>query len=195
MNRQRSWIVPCALLLALALSGRVEAGETVVAATPAADSPEAVIEVYAGAMRGGQFQKAAEVMDPEGLEWMRATVIQFVEGVDPSEQKEVLRVFGGVDDMAALRKLSPAAFFGSFFGAVVSANPEMIEAMGSARMVPIGSVPEGEVVHVVCRTSVDVSGLKVSKVEVVSLKRVDGRWRVLIPESMKGIFQALNAPK
>ncbi len=192
MHRQRKWIVPGVLILALVLSSRVEASEPAVAA-PVAASPEAVIQIYLGALTSGQYLKAAETLDPEGLEWLRSNFLPLVEGISQEEQKEILRIFGDVPDLAALRKLSPAEFFAALLGGFINLDPRVAEGMGSATMVPIGSVPEGDVVHVVCRTSVGMVGINLSKVEVISLKRVDGNWRVILPEAMKGIVQAMGS--
>jgi hypothetical protein len=57
----------------------------------------------------------------------------------------------------------------------------------SSSLTPIGSVPEGDLVHVVCRAKLGLMGADTTKMEVVTLKRSNGSWRVLSNGDLEGL--------
>ena len=192
-----SGVLCCALSLAGARARAAEppASPAPAAASAATASPESVVQGYLETMKAGQFVKMAELMHPEALEKFRAMMLSIVDETKTSEEDNPLRLFRGVKDVAALKKLSPAEFFAAFFGGLMDLSPAMKDALGSGSMgmTPIGSVPEGDVLHVVCRTTAGVEGVNITKMEVISLKRAGGNWRVLLSGEMEGIAQALRA--
>jgi hypothetical protein len=189
MNR-RNPLLPCALLFVLSLVG-VSARA---ADSPASSSPEFVVQSYLQAVQSGQYLAVAELMHPEALEKFQAMMLPLVEEAEGADQPEVLLLFRGVSDVAALKKLSRAELFAAFFGGVTDLNPGVKEvlASGSLSITPIGSVPEGDILHLLCRTAVSMDGINLNKMEVVSLKRSTGSWRVLLSGEMEGIAQAMR---
>ncbi len=200
MISRRALFLPGVLYCALLLSGTLaRAAEPPAspppAASPAPASPESVVQSYLETMKAGQFVKMAELMHPEALEKFRTMMLAFVDEAKPDGEDNPLQFFQGVKDVASLKKLSPTEFFASFFGGLMDLNPGVKDALGSASMgmTALGSVPEGDVLHVVCRTSAGVEGLSVTKMEVLSLKRAGGNWRVLLSGEMEGLAQSLRA--
>lgn len=189
MRSRENPIHPSAFFLLLALSGTlVQALEP-----PSPSSPESVVQAYVAAMKAGQYAQTAEFMHPEALEKFRTMMLPLVEAsAGTDEEKGLLAFFRGVKDVEALKKLSPAEFFAAFFAGLAESSPGMKEALSSASTTVIGSVPEGDVIHVVSRTSVGVEGIGLSKMEVVSLKRAGEDWRVLLSGNIEGIAQALK---
>lgn len=185
---QKNPIFLHAILFVLSLAAFAQAADS-----PAPSSPESVAESYLQALKAGQYLPAAELMHPEALEKFRAMVLPVVEESAGGDQTEsLLPLFRGASNIAALKKFSPAEFFAAFLGAITDANPGMKEALASGSLTMIGSVPEGDTIHVVCRTAGTVEGITFSKMEVVSLKRSTGSWRVLLSGEMEGIVQALR---
>lgn len=174
-----------ALLLALALSGAPAR-----AAEPAA-SPESVVQSYTAALQAGDYLKSTDLMHPEALEKFRGMLLPVIESAG-EQSVQLLALFQGVADIPALKKLSPAQFFASFLGGLTAANPAVLQALSSGNMTPLGSVAEGDLLHVVCRTSLDFQGIKVNKMNVVSLKRAAGGWRVLLSGEIEGMAEALR---
>lgn len=177
------------LLLALSLSGALlQAAEP-----PAAESPDSVVQRYGAAIKANDYLKAAELMHPEALEKFKALLLPLLDVPQEDKERGALALFRGAKDVAAVKKLPPAEFFASFLGGIADSAPLIKDALGSANMSPIGSVPEGDVLHVVCRTSVMVKGISLTKLEVVSLKRSAGNWRVLLSAELEGMAQILGA--
>ncbi len=189
MRSRKNHIHPLPVFLLLALSATlVHALEP-----PSPSSPESVVQEYVAAMKAGQYPRTAELMHPEALEKFRTMMLPLVEASAGTEAEQGLLVFfRGVKNAEALKKLSPAEFFAAFFAGLAETSPAMKQALASASTTVIGSVPEGDVVHVVSRTSVTAEGIGINKMEVVSLKRVGESWRVLLSGEIEGIAQALK---
>lgn len=192
MSSQKTQFRLLAFLVVLSFFGSLaQAAEPV-----ASPSPESVVGSYLEAMKAGQYLESAKLMHPEALEKFRTVLLPLAEAEQESGEANpadsLLALFRGVPDVAALKKLPPAEFFAAFFGGVTDANPMLKEALASGSMTAIGSVPEGDTIHVVCRTSAAVEGISISKMEVVSLKRSAGEWRVLLSGEIEGMAQALR---
>lgn len=194
MHVSKNTILLFSLLLLLSLSGAfAQTAKPAPAPAPAAPSAESVVQSYLETLKSGDFQKSAELMHPEALEKFRSLLIPLVEAAaDAKAEESLLPLFKGVSDVAALKKLSPAGFFAAFFNGIAEVNPMIKDALASGNMTVLGSVPEGDVLHVVCRTSVKVEELSIAKMEVMSLKRHEGNWRVLLSGEMEGLAQALS---
>jgi hypothetical protein len=190
MSPRKNELLVFLLLLVFSFSGALAQA----AAPPAAESPESVVQRYTAAMKAGDYQKTAELMHPEALEKFRNLLLPLLDvpqGAD--KEQSALPLFRGAKDVAAVKKLSPTEFFASFMGGLIDSEPLLKDALGSAGMTPIGSVPEGDVLHVVCRTSVAVQGVSLSKLEVVSVKRSAGNWRILLSGELEGMAELLRA--
>ncbi len=68
----------------------------------------------------------------------------------------------------------------------------MKETLASGSLAPIGSVPEGDLIHVVGRANGKLGGKGFNKLEVVSVKRVGENWRVLLSGQMEAMTQVLG---
>jgi len=181
-------ILPCALLVVLSLAGvSVQAAEP-----PASPSPESVVQSYAQALQSGRYLALAELMHPEALEKFQSMMLPLFDAAKGDDAAGLLALFRGVPDVAALKKLSRTEFFAAFFGGIIGGGEGVKEVLASVSMTPLGSVPEGDVLHFVCRSAVATDGVSISKLEVVSLKRSAGSWRVLLSGEVEGVAQALR---
>ena len=57
----------------------------------------------------------------------------------------------------------------------------------------LGSIPEGEVVHVVTRVQIGVGVLAVRQMEVISVKPAGEVWRVMLTGQIEGFAQMVRA--
>jgi hypothetical protein len=57
----------------------------------------------------------------------------------------------------------------------------------------LGSVAEGATLHVVYRYSTELLGTSVSKVQVLSVKKDELGWRLLLPTDAADIVNAVNS--
>jgi hypothetical protein len=77
--------------------------------------------------------------------------------------------------------------------AMVSMTPGMDAMFRTATATILGTVPEDDVVHVVYRMHMEMSGTEISKIAVAPFKPYEGEWRGLLTGEMEGIIQGIKA--
>jgi hypothetical protein len=85
------------------------------------------------------------------------------------------------DDEAVLRMLT----------GIQAEVPGLLSSLVSRRTETLGAVPEGERRHVVYRTQAQVSG-SVPENRVMTLERVDGRWKVVDAQDLRVLHTAIR---
>ena len=100
------------------------------------------------------------------------------------ETGEMARMFLGVESADAAVEMSPAQTFETVMQGMTAATPMMQTMLQSAKADVLGSVPEGDVQHVLYRMSMDVNGVALSQVEVISFKEHEGQWRAMLTGDM-----------
>lgn len=150
-------------------------------------SPEAMVEAMSRAMAAGDWTAAAASFDPQALKDFRALLMPVLERL-PADQAEAMAasVFSR-QSVARLRNGSDAEFFAAFMAGMMAMGGGRLEASQV-----IGSVAEGsDLRHVVVRNRASASGLSMTKMEVVSVRRTPEGWRVLLKGEMKGLAEAM----
>ena len=161
-----------ALLLALAAAPDAHAQD--------AAGAEAAVEAYIAAFNDGDFEGAAELMDPVELE-------QFVALLGP-----LMELSGAPDNAGPVPQSAPGAF-AWFLETMGGMAPGMTDAMQTADADILGSVAEGDsLVHVVMRTRASVMGIDAEQVSITSARRRDGRWVVALSGDLQTFAQTME---
>jgi len=171
-------------------------GAAVLFASPAsAQAPqEAAITVaasYVDAMRASDFDRMATLMHPASLAELREI---FSPVLASDTGPEIISAIG-LPPPPELAGMSDTEFFAAFMRAIVSGDSTMADALRQAHADLLGSVPEGaDTVHVVYRMSMNVEGVEVSEMGVLSLGRWENTWRGLLAGDLAGlaaVFQGI----
>jgi hypothetical protein len=142
------------------------------------------------AARKGEWSRYADLLHPESLQdykrlWQPALRAAARKG--PEEQANVLHFFDRAADLESVTALKPKAFFvSSMKGMAAQLRRERIPntQFGDGKI--IGTVREGEdQAHVVVRMRRNVGKAEMTQVEVVTLKRSDKEWKLLLPDSVR----------
>lgn len=164
----------------------------------AEDTPEAMAIRHFDAFKTGDMEAVADCMAVEDMAKMKMNLIPAVEKTfasDPagiSRDAAAMRLFLGRDDVEVLRDENPRDFFIRFMNWVVKVNPMALKMVAGGTLTPLGHVMEGETAHVVCRVNLDVLSMQVSQMKVVSLKKVDDAWRVLLGGDIEGLARMMQ---
>ena len=173
----------CAFALLLALfvpSARAQA---------VADSPEAVAEAMYARMQAGDMRGVAALFDPAALKEFRGMMAPVVELLaDQDAPAEAFEPLLGKVAPGQLKSASDADFFATMLGGIIGRSGARLESQQV-----IGSVAEGaDLRHVLTRNTTSAMGMTFTKMEVVSLHRVDGAWRVLLNGDIKGMAEVMG---
>lgn len=187
--------IPMAFLavgLALALwSGSVPATEPSrpsTSAAPAVSTPETVLRGYTEAMKAGDWPAAARYMHPEAL----ATFHRVFSGlVNADPTGKIGRDMLGLAEGQSLDSVTAENAFARVMNMLVTASPVMSDMLKSATAAPLGTIREGDMVHVVYRSHMQAQGSTISKVEVLSTKRDGDAWRALLRGDMENALTGL----
>jgi hypothetical protein len=126
-----------------------------------------------------------EQLHPDSLKLFRELVLEFIQSVPIEERNVVVSVlFDGTVDEKQVTGATATHLYVSFLRKLWSAiPPDMIELMAKAEITIVGTVAEGEVSHVIVRTSFKDSEYR--KLDVVSFKKHGNAWRGLMAEELE----------
>lgn len=145
-------------------------------------TPEQVATESYARMRAGDWSGAAETFDPAALKQFREF---FGVRGEPSPMTPMLQALFGIEDGESLDTLDDAAFFAGFLKSMLGRMGGMV-SMGGQQI--LGGVPEGaDRMHLVTRTTAEAMGVRMTNMEVVSLNRTRGGWRMALSGQMEGM--------
>jgi len=170
-------------ILLLPLAGPAEAQES---------TPEATASAYMQAVRAGNWAGMAKLMHPEALNQLR-TLMQPLFASNAPEADDFRQRFLGVRTAREAAALSDTTVFANFVRSLNEQNPTAAQALQAATIEEIGHVSEGpDVAHVVYRATLDVEGMTISNVNVLTVKRSGDDWRVLLTGDYSALATALR---
>lgn len=95
-------------------------------------------------------------------------------------------LFGEQATLAEVKARSPKEFMSAF----MQKASRMISSMGFTfeKLEVLGSVPEGDMVHVVARIEVGLWPAVIKRMEVLSMKRDGSEWRLMLPKQFDSLL-------
>ncbi len=179
------WMITLACALVLAL--------TAVHPSPirAAETPEQVARKVADATKAADWKAFAACFHPGAL----ADLKRLLRDLTADEGTRVMaKTFVGLSTPEELDKLSGEQVLERFMSKISEQVPGFAEALKGADIQILGHVDEKpDLAHVVSRNRVKVGELKVTKMEVISLRRQGNRWKALLSGSLEGMVEQLRA--
>jgi hypothetical protein len=182
--RARRWR---SLMGAMTLSALILAS----AALPgAAETPEAFARKVADVTKTADWKGFAALFDPDALTELK----KLLRGLLAEESTRPMgKAFTGLATAEEVDKLSGEQVFERFMSTVSTNIPGFTEALKSADIQVIGHVDEKpDLAHVVTRNTVKVGEVKVTKMEVISLRKQGDSWRALLSGSLEGVVEQLR---
>ncbi len=157
----------------------------------ATETPEQVAEAYVNAIREEGLAAVPAYIHPDELERFRGMLLPVLTGDGPIAGQLRTAFFGEGATLASVKAMDAKAFMQGFIGFAQHQMAAMNVSIGKSET--LGSVREGEVVHLVTRNTAGAGALQLTQMEVVSLKPYQGTWRLLLSGKMEGLAQALSA--
>lgn len=178
-----NFVLIAALVIGLAMAAFAQAPPQ------ALDSPEAAAKAYFAAMQAGDWDKCANIMHPDALSSMKRT---FAAIINADVSGGAARTIFGLKSNEEFASLSGSAIFERLMNFMVGAVPDMKTALAASKTTVLGKVTEDvDLVHVVYRTQIKMSGAEVSEVELMSFKKQGTAWRALLTADMEEMVNKL----
>ncbi len=163
-----------------------------VACSVRADEIETVVSQYLDAMQYEDYDAAARLFDGEGVKEFRQSMA-FMGDVEVNRRQEVYeQMFGPWASQESVEKMSDAEFFASVF------DFAMRQSIGRAGLTIsnseyLGFVPEGEsIAHAVTRVTIAVAGMELTSMDVKSLVRRNGSWKLQVSQDIEQVATNLR---
>ena len=164
-----------------------------VAAEVKPGSPEAAATAAMQSSQRGEWGAYTHRMHPEALARAKR---MFGAVVAADASGRVGKLFFGVEDTQAFDALSDSSLFVALMENLTHHMPAFAEAMKTAEFHVIGTLHEGEkLAHVVYRTEAKAEDLEVTRTSVLSLRRHEGEWRMLLTGNIEGLAARLSQMK
>lgn len=171
------------------------------AAAKEPDSPEseaqqrAVVQASFEACRDAKWETYARLMDPRELVEFKQKLRPVLQAapVNPTAPGHgLLDLFDGGEDLKTVAGWEPQEFFTRFMRGTTNKTP-LWPGNAGMKFKIIGIVSESaDQAHAVVRVEKTMATLKITRMEVVSLRRVAGAdWRITLPEDLRGLAQTL----
>ena len=172
------------------LAGPLLVACTLASALRAQATPESAAQTYTQALRDNDWAAAARGMHPEALRQLRDLLAPILAG--PSGDQVAAGLLGTTASAAAA--MPDTVFFAHFIERVLTAKPEVGEALHEAKFTALGHVAGGgDTVLVVSRMSMSIRGVTVTTYEVMPFLQVDGRWLGLLKADFANMAAAMRA--
>lgn len=134
----------------------------------------------------------ADFMHPDELarfKSMMAPMLTMAEGIQADLMARAM--FGPTATGESVAKLSPADFMRTLLGSTIMGRPGMTVKVGETHV--LGSVKEGDTVHVVTRSSATVDEISLTSTEVVSVRSYGDGWGMLLNGDLEGMGQMMRS--
>ncbi|MDJ0758429.1 MAG: hypothetical protein QNJ19_03480 [Woeseiaceae bacterium] len=159
----------------------------------AADAePSATAVMFYEIVRSGDYVRAASMFDPKELGEFRDLLRIVYENPNVSDPQQIEALFGPDITVEKLNAMSDSEFFSTFLQLIF----QQLQASGSFSfdgIEVIGSVPEGdEKAHVVIRQRLGWGENSVEMMDVISMRLIEGKWKLMMKGDMKGLAAAIR---
>ncbi len=178
-----------AACLGVVLAARAVTGPWEAAAEgPAAGerTPAVLAQQSFEAIKQGDSAKYAAIVLPEERAKFKAFVLGLFDREADADAKQVRGLLEGLPNREAAAKAGDAEVLAAFLSGSMKQVPDLKAVLARTRMEVLGQVAEGEdVVHLVTRVAMP-------KAQIVSCKRKDGAWHLMLSEEVNRLIDRLK---
>ncbi len=180
------------MILGLAAAGRSQSQP---------ETPESVALAYVAASQQGDWPKTTALMHPEALAQFKKAFAPVFDSKDPKAVAGIGAIFG-INSREEFDALTGGQLLEKLMGTIGGAMPGFSQLMKQSSFTILGRVGEGEdLIHLVCRAQVPMDGMQLkeapdltknvtfTKMEVMSLRRYESTWRVILSGEIEGMAQ------
>lgn len=158
-----------------------------------AQTPSELTTSYFTLLQKEDYKTAAAYFENRTLTEFRA-MMGFLKELPEKLSADVYpQFFGEGQTKETVAAMSDLDFFAHFLSGVMG----QAKAFGDVildNLEVLGEVPEGkDVIHVLTRSRAKMGEMEIEGMEVISFRRVDGKWKALLSGKMKGMAVQLKA--
>lgn len=151
------------------------------------------VEQYVGELKNKNFDATTSYFESSQLTEFRKTMSFYKELPNEVQSQMLHHFFGPEATVETVEQLTDSEFFTSFI-VVTFQQLDAVGGLNFEKMEILGQVDEGkDVTHVLTRNKVTAGEVNIEQMEVISLKKINGDWKVLMSGKVKGIPNQIRA--
>ena len=156
----------------------------------APEAPEQVVARYHSRFESSRWLALSEFLHPDDLARFKKQFLALFSDENPTTRKTLAELYGPGATIQKLESASPEEFLQPI---LVMLNQSMDSAgIRVTSQTVLGSVAEGELVHVVYRWQSKGSAVSLSQVEVRTLRQYKDSWCLLLPMNLESTIPAVK---
>lgn len=160
-------------------------------ASAASSTPQDAVRAYIADLQSNGLSSIPNHVHPAELDRFKSMLLPlFIQNAADQPNELRAAIFGPSATDASVVAMPARDFMRSFLS-LVAKRPAMASLQIQSPEI-VGSVPEGDIVHVISRTRVGSGEVSVTQMEVISLKQDGDAWRLMLSEDIEGMAQALK---
>ena len=153
---------------------------------------EAALKEYGLALKAYDTRKMADMMHPEAVQLMRATMLKAFHGSNKDAAAAQLLPLFSVASVAEFEKLPSSEIYKRLNDYVGKASPDLLTMMSSSSYEIVGSVLKEGLAYVTYNLKISTKGKDFGSQEVQKLKLHEGKWMLLLPTSSEQSIKAIE---
>ncbi|WP_296250402.1 hypothetical protein [uncultured Stenotrophomonas sp.] len=161
-------------------------------AARAEQTPEDVGRAYKEAINARGMAAMTDFIHPEELQRFKSMFAPLLTEEQTESSAALLHIYFGEDASVESVREMPA---GTFMARIMKFAESQMG--GAAVRIEdqqfLGSVNEGALVHMVTRNTVSIGAIRLTKMEVVSMRPYGDSWRMLLSGDVEGMAKAIRA--
>jgi hypothetical protein len=132
-------------------------------------------------------------MHTESLEKFHAIIMPGIEKLILTSQSDSINVFGKMFDSETIQNTVPAEFFVEILNMTTELSEDMKNTFEGMKNTNVGAVTEGDsLIHVITRTDMNIGGQVIKELNVNTLKRDEGDWKLLLSNKFEGVAMMIR---
>ena len=183
--------------VAVALVLIVAAGLFVAACSSEADksleSAGQVAQAGHDALKNQDWQAYAELLHPDEADRFKQLILPELIRFATRDSSDTVTLFDRTMNVDTLRAMPPDTFFIDMLSNIFRISPELKRSFGNMRNLNVGAVAESDTIaHVVVHTTMKLGMEFVDEMNVTSLRKYEGVWRLRLSGKLEGIALMLR---
>lgn len=158
--------------------------------------PEQIANEYIRAMSDQRVNVVADCMHPAALDNFKTILVEMGAAIEraPADRRpdRMINALFGDDGITKIKDGEPRELFVQFMSNLMVFLPQICEMTAGSEYQIIGHVEEGNLAHVVFRATLRRGEAKLTKMEVLTVKREGLGWKVLLTDDLANLVIGLG---
>lgn len=148
---------------------------------------------YFEALKADDMEKLTSLMDENDIaKFKEAMAPGMIRAMREPRGRSSISLMMEIEEAEDLNKMSSATFFQKFFRSMIGSTPGFMEALSRSTIKPIGTVKEGPNIHVITRSTMNLDGVEVSKLDIITVVQHGDQFKVLISGEMQNMARLMK---